>query len=76
MDDKKPRRTSTPRWGLRTLGFLMLAAAAVLTSNGLYARGNDDWVLLTFLVTIVGLVGAGVCTVRGLRSVTGSRPQR
>lgn len=56
------------RWGLRTLAFLALAAASVIASNVLYTIGNDDFVLLTFAGTVVGIAGATVCSIRGLRS--------
>lgn len=69
MGIRSPGGASQPRWGLRTLGFLALAAASVLTSNLMYARGVDDLVLLTFAGTVIGFVGAGTCTVRGLRAM-------
>ena len=66
------RRRTPPRkrkhWGLRTLGFLTIALVSVLASNVLYARGNADFILLTTAGVAVGLIGAGVCSVRGLRS--------
>jgi uncharacterized membrane protein len=68
-------RTSQPprpkRWGLRTLGFLMIAAASIIASNLLSADGDNELALLTFIGTVVGLVGAGVCSVRGVRSSGG-----
>jgi hypothetical protein len=36
--------------------------------------GNTDVILLTFIGTVVGLVGAAVCTVRGLRAWGGRLP--
>lgn len=66
------RRPGPPkRWGLRTLAFLGLAAASILASNRLHAEGIDDFALVTFAGMIVGLVGAGVCSIRGLRSWRG-----
>lgn len=56
------------RWGIRTLLFLLLATVSVLSANLLNAAGNDDYVLLTFAGTVIGLVGAGVSSVRGIRS--------
>lgn len=50
------------------MGFLALAAASVLLSNFLLMRDVDDYVLLTFLGTVAGFVGAGYCSYRGLRS--------
>ncbi len=64
-----------PRWGLRTLAFLTLAAACVLTSNLMYARDDASWVLLTFGGTVIGLVGAAVCSLRGLWTMLGSGPR-
>ncbi len=72
----RSRRARTPRWGLRTLAFLGLALACVMTSNVLHLQSNDDWVLLTFAGTIIGFAGATYCTVRGLLSVRGRRPHR
>lgn len=74
MARKGPGR-SAPRWGLRTLAFLTLAAASVLTSNLLYARGDTSWVLLTFGGTVIGLLGAAVCSLRGLWALLGSGPR-
>lgn len=62
------RRPRQPRWGVRAMLFLGLAAANVLVSNVLLMREVDDYVLLTFLGTVVGLAGAGYCSYRGLRS--------
>jgi hypothetical protein len=62
------RAPKPKRWGIRTLAFLGLAAASIIVSNLLHAKGNDDFALLTFIGTVVGLVGAAVCSVRGLRS--------
>ena len=69
MDEPIPNRPGAPRWGMRTIGFLALAAICVLTSNVLHGQGNDSYVLLTFTGTIVGLVGAGYCTVCGLKAM-------
>jgi peptidoglycan/LPS O-acetylase OafA/YrhL len=54
-----------PRWGLRTLGFLALAALAVLTYDTLRENGVP---LIGFIGLTVGLVGATVCSVQGLRN--------
>lgn len=74
-DADRPRQRRPKRYGVRTLGYLALAAASVLTSNALAARGIDDYVLLTFLGTMVGLSGAAVCSYRGLRSSRGWFPK-
>jgi hypothetical protein len=36
--------------------------------------GNTDVILLTFIGTVVGLVGATVCTVKGWRAWGGKLP--
>ena len=64
-DSSRARRP--PRWGLRTLGWLTLAAVSVLASNVFYAREVADFVLATLAGTLVGLVGATYCSYRGLR---------
>lgn len=56
------------RWGLRTLAFLTLAAASVISSQILAAYKNTHFVLLTFAGLVIGLVGAGVNSYRGLKS--------
>jgi hypothetical protein len=62
------------RWGVRTLLFLGLAAVSIVTSNWMRMTGNTDVILLTFIGTVVGFVGAGVCSVRGLRAWGGRLP--
>ena len=57
------------RWGLRTLGFLSLAFVSILASNGLTAAGHGG-LPITFVGTLVGLVGAAYCSYRGLRDST------
>ena len=49
-----PRKPKPKRWGLRTLAFLALALASVLTSSILSQR-------------LVGLAGAAYCSFRGLK---------
>lgn len=76
MTAGSPRRTADKRWGLRTLAFLSLAAGSILAANVLTATdeaGVNDYVLLTFTGTVVGLVGAAVCSIRGLRAWKGFR---
>jgi len=71
-----PRTARPRRWGLWTLAFLTLAAGSILVSNLLVMTSDDgvnDYVLLTFLGTVVGLGGAAVCSVRGLRAWKGFR---
>ena len=62
------------RWGIRSLWFLGLAAASIILSNWMRMTGNTDVILLTFIGTVVGLVGAAVCSVRGLRAWGGRLP--
>ena len=62
------------RWGVRSLWFLGLAAASIIVSNWMRMTGNTDVILLTFIGTVVGLVGAAVCTVRGFRAWGGRLP--
>ena len=54
-----PRRR--PRWGLRTLGLLILATVAVITAQAL---GHHTVGTLGCLV--LGLGGAAYCSVRGI----------
>jgi hypothetical protein len=37
--------------------------------------GNTDVILLTFIGTVVGLVGAAVCTVKGFQAWGGKLPR-
>ena len=62
------------RWGIRLLLYLGLAAASIVLSNWMRMTGNTDVILLTFIGTVVGLVGAAVCTVRGYRAWGGKLP--
>jgi len=62
------------RWGVRTLLFLGLAAASIVLSNWMRMTGNTDVILLTFIGTVVGLAGATVCTIRGIRAWGGKLP--
>ena len=61
-------RAKTQRWGLRTGAFLGLSAASVIGSQILAAYKNSHFVVLTFFGLVIGLVGAGVCSYRGLKS--------
>ena len=62
------------RWGVRMLLFLGLAAASIVLSNWMRMTGNTDVILLTFIGTVVGLAGATVSTIRGLRAWGGRLP--
>jgi len=46
-----------------------------MASNLLYADGDNEYALLTFIGLVVGLTGATVCSVRGLRSWGGRLPR-
>ena len=63
------------RWGLRSLLFLGLAAGSIIVSNWMRMTGNTDVIFLTFIGTVVGLAGAAVCTLRGLRAWGGRLPR-
>ena len=65
---------SQRRWGIRTLLFLGLAAGSVILSNWMRMTGNTDVILLTFIGTVVGLVGAIICTFKGFRAWGGKLP--
>jgi hypothetical protein len=69
------RRNEQRRWGIRTLLFLGLAAASIILSNWMRMTGNTDVILLTFIGTVVGLVGATVATIRGFRAWGGKLPR-
>ena len=69
------RPAAQKRWGVRSLLFLGLAAASIILSNWMRLTGNDDVILLTFIGTVVGLVGAAVCSYRGLRAWGGRLPR-
>jgi cell division protein FtsX len=69
-------RPSKPkRWGLRTLAYLGIATVSIIASNLMHLNGNDDYVLLPFIGLVVGLVGATVCSVRGIRAWGGRLPR-
>ncbi len=68
---RKPEPAKPKRYGIRTLAWLSLAAVSILISNNV-----ESIRLLTFLGTVSGLIGAAVCSVRGLRSWSGLQSQR
>jgi hypothetical protein len=63
------------RWGIRSLLFLGLAAGSIILSNWMRMTGNTDVILLTFIGTVVGLAGATVSTIKGLRAWGGRLPR-
>jgi hypothetical protein len=67
-------RAGSKRWGIRSLLFLGLAAGSIVLSNWMRMTGNTDVILLTFIGTVVGLAGATVCTIRGIRAWGGRLP--
>jgi uncharacterized membrane protein YedE/YeeE len=68
-------RPAPPRkWGIRTLLFLGLAAASIILSNWMRMTGNNDVILLTFIGLLVGLIGATVSTIQGIRVWGGRLP--
>ena len=62
-----PPRKRPPRWGLRTLGFLGLVLLAIITSASLGGHTFG-----TFGSLLFGLIGAGYCSVKGLRAAVDS----
>jgi hypothetical protein len=69
------RPVGSKRWGVRSLLFLGLAAGSIILSNWMRLTGNDDVILLPFLGLVTGLVGATICTVRGMRAWGGRLPR-
>jgi hypothetical protein len=63
------------KWGIRTLLFLGLAAASIILSNWMRMSGTTDVFLLTFIGLLVGLIGATVSTIQGLRVWGGRLPR-
>lgn len=56
-----PKDPRPPRWGVRTLAYLALT----LLSIGISAL-QGHYTLLTLAGLLVGLIGALICTVRGI----------
>lgn len=75
MTSPPPRPAKPKRWGLRTLAFLGLAAASIIVSNYLRLSGTGGYALLPFIGLVVGLVGAAVCSIRGIRAWGGKIPR-
>ena len=61
----RPAKPRAPKWGVRTLLFLILAVICILVSN---LQGH--YTVLTLAGLVVGLVGAGICSVRGLATLS------
>ncbi|HYN18129.1 MAG TPA: hypothetical protein VEY96_08600 [Actinomycetes bacterium] len=70
------RRTEQRKWGIRTLLFLALAAASIIISNWMRMTGNTDVILLTFIGTVVGLVGGAVCSLMACAPGAASSPAK
>jgi hypothetical protein len=58
-----PRTKRGPRWGVRTLLFLVLAFVAIFT-----AQAMDRNTVGTLGSLVLGLGGAAYCSVRGIRA--------
>jgi hypothetical protein len=69
------RPVGQKRWGVRSLLFLGLAATSIILSNWMRMTGNTDVILLTFIGLLVGLIGATVSTIQGLRVWGGRLPR-
>lgn len=65
---RPPRRK---RWGLRTLGFLVLGIAAVLTAQALGGHTPG-----TIACIVIALIGAGYSSARGLQVLLGGGARR
>lgn len=61
---KHPPEPRKHRWGIYALGFLILAFAMVVVST---TQGH--YTVLTLVGLVVGLAGAGWCSVKGLRGL-------
>ena len=59
--ERAPKRR---RWGLWTMGFVILAIIALATAQ---AQGYNT--LGTFGCTILGIAGAAYCSIRGWKSM-------
>jgi hypothetical protein len=68
MSRDTPRRLRPKRYGLRTLAYLTLALASIIASTVLQSKGIKSYGLLTFVGLMVGLIGASVCSVRGIKA--------
>lgn len=65
------RADRAPHWGLRTLGFLALAAGSLLLAGYFHDHPRAGAGLLTTAGLLTGLAGAAFCSLRGLRSARG-----
>ena len=63
--DEEPRRH---RWGIFTLAFLILAFLMIVVSTN-----QGHYTVLTLIGLLVGLIGAGWCSVKGLQGLSGFR---
>ena len=69
MTPASPPRVT--RWGLRLLGFLGVAFVAAVA-----ASAQGAYTVVTGPAVLVGLSGASVCTVAGLRSLYRTPPDQ
>jgi hypothetical protein len=63
------RRTTSAGWGVRCLLFLGLALGCLLLANLFQSRGQGDLLLVCNLGVLVGVAGAALCSLFGLRGV-------
>jgi hypothetical protein len=61
-------RTTSTAWGVRCLLFLGLAVTCLLLADLVQGRGPGSLLLVCNLGVIIGVVGAAVCSVHGLRN--------
>ncbi len=67
MSDSTPppgTKRKNPRWGLRTVGFLLLGMVAIFTANGLGGHSIG-----TAACTVIAIIGATYCSIRGWRAM-------
>ena len=56
-------------WGLRTLGFLALAAGSLIARNAMILYDVTGFILLPFVGLVIGLIGAAICSYKGIRAM-------
>ena len=61
-ETQSPPLARRPRWGLRTMGFLILVMVALITAT---TQGHHT--VGTAGSTFFGIIGAGYCSIRGVR---------
>ncbi|MEP6527169.1 MAG: hypothetical protein ABJA86_08390 [Nocardioidaceae bacterium] len=66
MTDLQPTPPVHERWGVRTLIFLGLMLVSISAGNILQTRGIKEFHAVAFIGTWLGLLGAAVCSLRGV----------